>query len=845
MAKKNTKKTGKSRQDKYYQLAKEQGFRSRASFKLIQLNRRYDFLTAASHGVLDLCAAPGGWLQVVRKYAPVGVPAIGVDLVPIRNIPGVQTLAGDITSESCRADIRRLLKEAYSGHDGRFSVVLNDGSPNMGTAWLQDAFAQNELTLRALHLATEFLRAGGWFVTKVFRSSDYTSLLFVMNNLFKKVVSTKPAASRNESAEIYVICQGYLDPKRIDHRLLDPKFVFADLGKELTPAQEREEEFDAARKLLLSKKKRKPKLAEGYAEGSIVLVQKRPVIDFIRSQYPLSVLAAATELVFKNSVGEETDVEIKLRQMSETTEEILELCHDLRVLGRGDFKRLLKWRVRARRNLLDEINTPEVNGDCEESQDTGTDEDENTMDDIRKALLAKDKRKKKRLNRMRSKRQRSIDLKMTLPGDEIDSPIEAGLFSLKAVSSIHGMDHEVPADIPDCDTAVEGENEFMADESSWGDMDSDEEYTAKVEAQLDNLYQEYLERRKGGKDKEQKVATNQISPAENVRDGQENAFEVVPDRFSEESEESDLSLSDSDGERNLTQESVLSREANLWFSQPLLKKALCLSSVSEEDGEVKRTDFRESKEDPDNLENPQSKMQHKSQHSQVNEDDGDTTQTAPDIPAKFDSSRLSLEEKAEILAIGKKLKFDGRHKREDILDDSWNRYSFDDDFDQLPVWFRKEDLEGRQRIKPVTKEEVDDMKAYLVQLQGLPSKKVAEARARKRIKLAKRFDEVKQRANAIVEQTDIAQTSKAKQIESLYKKSGLTGGRKAKRRSSGKQYMVSTAGGGKKAVGRSQQSGPKVKGQGKTRYVDRRLKKDKRGIAKTSKNQKVKRPRHR
>lgn len=110
---------------------------------------------------------------------------------------------------------------------GLFDVVVCDGAPNVGGAWSSEAYSQAALVLEACKLATEFLAPKGLFLTKVFRSAEYHALLYAFGQLFERVESTKPVASRSTSAEIYVACHGYRAPGRLDRRLLDPAHVFA------------------------------------------------------------------------------------------------------------------------------------------------------------------------------------------------------------------------------------------------------------------------------------------------------------------------------------------------------------------------------------------------------------------------------------------------------------------------------------------------------------------------------------------------------------------------------------------------------------------------------------------
>lgn len=217
MGVKSTKKA-KTRLDAYYRLAKDQGYRSRAAFKLIQLNRKYDFL-AKSRVLVDLCAAPGGWCQVAAKNMPVGSKIVGVDLVPIAPIRGCKTFVGDITDDKTRKMILTWLRKEP------VDCVIHDGAPNVGGVWSRDLYDQNALVLCSVKLAANLLRPGGWFVTKVFRSQDFLKLIWVFKQLFDKVESL---SSRKKAAEIFVVCAGYKAPKHIDPKMFSAQAVFAD-----------------------------------------------------------------------------------------------------------------------------------------------------------------------------------------------------------------------------------------------------------------------------------------------------------------------------------------------------------------------------------------------------------------------------------------------------------------------------------------------------------------------------------------------------------------------------------------------------------------------------------------
>lgn len=168
--------------------------------------------------------------------------------------------------------------------------MLNDGAPNVGTDWNLDAYMQIELSLHAVKLATQVLKKGGTFVTKVFRSKDYNSFLYILNSLFNKVESSKPPSSRSQSAEIFMVCIGYKAPDFIDPKFLDPKYAFEDVDKAKGGLDGNEQDTNNqvnSLKMLL-KVKRPNRM--GYNVESQVLNQVCDFSDFLESADPFEFL---------------------------------------------------------------------------------------------------------------------------------------------------------------------------------------------------------------------------------------------------------------------------------------------------------------------------------------------------------------------------------------------------------------------------------------------------------------------------------------------------------------------------------------------------------------------------
>ncbi|KAF2317637.1 hypothetical protein GH714_033021 [Hevea brasiliensis] len=584
---------GKHRLDKYYHLAKEHGYRSRASWKLIQLDSKFHFLHS-SRAVLDLCAAPGGWMQVAVERVPVGSLVLGIDLVRIAPIRGAISIEQDITKSECKARIKKIM-----GENGvkAFDLVLHDGSPNIGGAWAQEAMAQNALVIDSVKLATQFLAPKGNFVTKVFRSQDYNSVLYCLHQLFEKVEVDKPSASRSTSAEIFLVGLKYKAPAKIDPRLLDVKHLFQGT-------------IEPVRKVIdVLRGTKQKRHRDGYEDGESIVRKVSSAADFVWSDTPLEILGSVTSISFEDPTS------LPIRDHALTTEEVKTLCDDLRVLGKQDFKHLLKPGA-GHLNLVQAW--PKCLGWAGQGGIPTCDQDK-----ARKAT-----------------------------GMQIDA-MEDGY-----------TDHELFSL-----SSIKGDGDDVVIHS---DQDSDED-----------------------------LGDQEANPlVVSLNDGEVPTKEEITSKwfaqgvFAEAAEDGDLEKYDSEAEMQVDRQ-----EEKLAVPEKTAKIAAGLkhnqpeTSKTEEDFEIVPAPATDSSDDS----------------------------------SSDDSDNDDVETKAEILAYAKKML--RKKQREQMLDDAYNKYMFDDE--GLPSWFVEEEKRHCQPMKPVTKEEIAAIRAQFKEINARPAKKVAEAKAKR------------------------------------------------------------------------------------------------------------------
>ncbi|XP_037530539.1 pre-rRNA 2'-O-ribose RNA methyltransferase FTSJ3 [Nematolebias whitei] len=812
-------KVGKTRKDKFYHLAKETGYRSRSSFKLIQLNRKFTFLQKA-RALIDLCAAPGGWLQVASKFMPVSSLIIGVDLVPIKPIPNVVTLQEDITTEKCKQALRKELQT------WKVDVVLNDGAPNVGTNWQHDAFSQAHLTLMALKLACEFLNKGGTFITKVFRSKDYQPLLWIFQQFFKKVQATKPQASRNESAEIFVICQGFLAPDKIDNKFFDPKHAFKEVEvqaktvKELIPVK-------------------KPK-AEGYTDGDLTLFHSFTTTEFLKAENPVDFLGKASEITFNNP---------DLESHSATTTEIKECCRDIKVLGRKELRLLLNWRTKLRKYLAKKLkeeakqldqdinlssdeegnNSEAESGKKNKKEEEKEDDEEEEMDKKLAELKAEEvadlKRKKKKLLKEKRKQRERVELKMDLPGVSIASSADPSLFTLSSIKK-----QKVLADLSKGDMQVADSLAEVDDDIHLSDLEGDDDDEMSLASDLDDDDLEEVEQTQKELEKKKPKKVKFTEEEEEREDEQESGLLVELEGTDEKKE----------------------RETNLWFSKGIFSE---IDLERDAEGELRQTEWLQNKQSVKGTKRKFEEREEKEEVNQAAAPDEEKAGPSQEAAEESDSDSDSSDDEMEITKM-KQAKEDGlaskdadddlqvvpvesiskkarildaeglalgceiatsKKKARDLVDNSFHRFTVSDEPWEVPEWFLDDERKHRTRPVPVTKEMVEEYKQKWKEINARPIKRVAEAKARKKRRMLKKMEQAKKKAEAVVNTVDISEREKMSQLKSIYKKAGV---KKEKREVT---YVVAKKGAGKKV---RRPSGVK----GIFKVVDGRMKKDMRGM---------------
>lgn len=753
---KTQKKNSKGRLDKYYYLAKEKGYRARSSFKIIQINEKYGHFLEKSKVVIDLCAAPGSWCQVASNLCPINSLIVGVDIVPIKPLPNCITFQSDITTEDCVSKLRGHLKT------WKADTVLHDGAPNVGLGWVQDAFTQSQLVLKALKLAAEHLIQGGTFVTKVFRSKDYNNLMWVFQQLFDKVEATKPPSSRNVSAEIFVVCQGFKAPKKLDPRLLDAKEVFDEVesGKVNNEAK------------VFNPEKHTRKRG-GYEEGDYLLYKEMPLKEFIKDEEPINTLGTLNKLV----EPEKDDQEWKLmRKLRHCTPEFRACIKDLKVLGKKDFKLILKFRKEARDLLgLDDVEEKE---EIEVAPLTEEEKITRELEQLNKKQLAKKRREKKNRNELKQKElmraQQNVMTDMTI-GIEANATNTDSLFSLASAKKTGQVD-QLAQGKKQMVFSKEEKPEFSEEEENLGSEDEVDELEAQMDAMYDAFKQQRAER-----DANYRAKLNRAKVADEAWDGIESDKNSDDDLdHYERDDESD----DDDQIKALiekTRKENLSKQASRFYAT---------NSVFED---VNDDDLLEAFEEPAQAgaaNQTNSAGAGKSEQPEGSAEQAEESDSDFEIVAEADTEESDAESDGESIsrklrkAQAKKDRIDlntveamtlahqvalGQMNKHDLVNEGINKYSFRDT-ENLPLWFTEEEKEHSKITKPITKEAAAAIREKMKEMNARPIKKVLEAQGRKKMRALRRLEKLKKKSDSINEDGAKSERDKADEIQRLMRR---------------------------------------------------------------------------
>ncbi len=187
--------------DPYVKLAAAEGMRSRAAYKLLQINEK-DHLIKPGMLVVDLGATPGGWSQVASRLVGASGRVIAIDLLEMAGLPGVTFIQGDFSTDAGLAALERELAT------GRVDLVLSDMAPNISGVALADQARLMGLVEMALEFSCKYLNKNGIFLVKVFQGAGFDEFVTAMRRVFVQVQTRKPDASRKGSREVYLLGRG-------------------------------------------------------------------------------------------------------------------------------------------------------------------------------------------------------------------------------------------------------------------------------------------------------------------------------------------------------------------------------------------------------------------------------------------------------------------------------------------------------------------------------------------------------------------------------------------------------------------------------------------------------------
>uniref|UniRef100_A0A1I7X4I1 Ubiquitin-like domain-containing protein n=1 Tax=Heterorhabditis bacteriophora TaxID=37862 RepID=A0A1I7X4I1_HETBA len=643
----------------------------------------------------------------------------GVDLVPIKPIANCIALQGDITSEKTRQAIKTELQRWEVKNLLYADCVLHDGAPNVGLNWAHDAFQQNCLVLSALKLTTQILKKGGTFVTKVFRSNDYSCLIATFEKLFKRVHVWKPAASRLESAEIFVVCEKYLKPPKV--------FCF--------------------QAILCGRTDKKAK-AEGYDDETLAVYKKIDATTFIQSHNYLDILGSANEIIIDQE---------KWKNSSETSDEVCEYLRDLKVCGPRELRTLLRWRKSMRKILEEEINTlNEENGEEDIGSVDSLNEDEiedREMAEIDEMIAKATKEEKAELKKY-------FGFHTLLELVYISNKIKINFFKNNEVQARELNEITRDPQAPD-NLVVESDEDSGDMEGEWetrvGTGTEDDRNVNDVESDDDN---ELIHTEESGLSNDEK------------KENQANKWfqkEEIARLLSDDDDDDDMTIIEKHikkHNKNIHENTVFTEDFSVIFDEDGKKKkrnSKCELFDGGSEEEMKSDHNMEEIRITNNFAKEMDFVEdeYEDEDHRVAKREPERTILGEDLQPQKKKRRLTPEQ----LAMAEKLIYSSKSSRE-LEEWGWNRYANNDE--GLPDWFVEDERKHYRKTPPVTKAQVQAYRERLRELNARPCKKVAEAKARKQRKTMQRLQKAKKKAEGILENENLEHSEKIREMRKIY-----------------------------------------------------------------------------